>query len=283
MQKDLTEVVFILDRSGSMGGKERDTIGAFNSLIEKQKKLEGRVLVTTILFDDQYEVLFERIPLEKVRPITSREYYVRGCTALLDAVGLTVDAMRKLHHEDGKYVPAHTLFVINTDGMENASRVYSFNDVRGLITHEREKHGWDFLFLGANMDAIATASQIGIQPSMAACTYADSSGIQAQYCSVGRAMKASRMNMCVADSDWSADIAADASARTDKKAAKANAKAQTKVQAQPQTQANASSDDDIDDTTEDSIPAEDEIEQILAKIRTETLHDDSNTDDSTED
>ncbi|MCD8294366.1 MAG: hypothetical protein LUE27_03835 [Clostridia bacterium] len=213
MQKDLTEVIFILDRSGSMGGKERDTIGAFNSLIQKQKKYEGKVLVTTILFDDQYEVLFERVPIEKVRPLTSSQYYVRGCTALLDAVGITVDALRKVHKEDGKNVPGHTLVVINTDGMENASHRYTFNEVRSLITREQEKHGWEFLFLGANIDAIASASQIGIRASRAANTYADSSGIRAAYEAVDCCLKCCCEDISLDDVAWDKAIQADAKKR----------------------------------------------------------------------
>ncbi len=214
MQKDLTEVIFILDRSGSMSGKERDTIGAFNSLIEKQKKYEGRVLVTTILFDDQYEVLFERVPIEKVRPLTSAQYYVRGCTALLDAVGITVDGMRKIHKEDGKNVPGHTLVVINTDGMENASCRYTFGEVRSLITREQEKHGWEFLFLGANIDAIASASSIGIHANRAVNTYADSSGIQAAYDAVECCMCCCCEDISLDDACWDKAIKADAAKRT---------------------------------------------------------------------
>ncbi|MCD8286508.1 MAG: VWA domain-containing protein [Clostridia bacterium] len=273
MQTDLTEAVFILDRSGSMGGKERDTIGAFNSLIEQQKKLEGRVLVTTILFDDQYEVLFERVPLEKVRPINERQYYVRGCTALLDAVGRTIEDMRAMHMADGPMVPAHTLFIINTDGLENASRRYTFNDVRALLSHQRDAHGWEFLFLGANMDAIASAANIGICASRAASTYADSSGIRAQYKSVGRAMKAVRMDMDLDCCCWDKDIQQDAAMRNPGKKAKSKA---GRTQATPNDPDTDPTDADADTDT----AGEDEISRILNELNSKYPKDGTITGDT---
>ena len=162
MKQNLTELVFILDRSGSMDGLEDDTIGGFNAMLEKQKKEEGKAFVSTILFDDKTEVLHDRLPLDKVRPITEEEYYVRGCTALLDAVGGAIHHIGNIH----KYArredrPGRTLFVITTDGMENASRRYTAPQVRRMIERQTARYGWEVLFLGANIDAVETAGQLG--------------------------------------------------------------------------------------------------------------------------
>ncbi|MCD8205979.1 MAG: hypothetical protein LUD29_05145 [Clostridia bacterium] len=169
MKKGLTEIVFILDRSGSMGGKERDTIGGFNSLLEKQKTVEGEAFVSTILFDDVSEVLMDRVDIRKTESIGPRQYYVRGCTALLDAVGDAVRHIQMVHRyarEEDR--PEKTIFFITTDGLENASRRYSFQDVRELITRQQEEFGWEFIFLGAGIDAIASATSIGIRADRAA-------------------------------------------------------------------------------------------------------------------
>ena len=182
MRKNLTEVVFILDRSGSMSGLEADTIGGFNSLIEKQKKEEGEALISTVLFDDKIEVLYDRVPVGKVEPMTDRQYYVRGCTALLDAVGRAIHHISQVHkyaREEDR--PEKTLFVITTDGMENASRRYSSDRVKEMIQHEKEKYGWEFLFLGANIDAVAEARRFGIGADRAVRYVCDSAGTELNY------------------------------------------------------------------------------------------------------
>ena len=173
----MTELVFILDRSGSMGGLEEDTIGGFNSMMEKQRKESGEAYVTTVLFDDRKEIVHDRVQLEKVPPLTEKEYYVRGSTALLDAVGSTIRHIAFIHkyarHKDR---PERTLFVIITDGMENASWKYNYEQVQKMITEQKEKHGWDFLFLGANIDAAAEAKRIGIDEDFAVRYSCDSVG-----------------------------------------------------------------------------------------------------------
>lgn len=182
MKEDFTELVFVLDRSGSMAGLVSDTIGGFNALIEKQKREPGGCVVTTVLFDDQYELLHDRVPLERIPPITEREYYARGSTALLDAIGKTVaktaNAQRGIAEEEraGK-----VLFVIMTDGLENASREYSADRIRALIAAEQERSGWEFLFLGANMDAIQAAASVGIRADRAVTYRADQAGTRLSY------------------------------------------------------------------------------------------------------
>ncbi len=177
MRKKLTEIVFVLDRSGSMCGLEADTIGGFNSMIAKQKKQKGKVLVSTVLFDDECEVLHDRISLDKIKPMTEEQYYVRGCTALLDAVGGAVNHIANIHKYARKEdVPEKTIFVITTDGMENASRKYSSDDVKKMIEMETEKYGWEFIFLGANIDAVETAGNIGINADRAVNYHCDSEG-----------------------------------------------------------------------------------------------------------
>ena len=176
MKKNLTEIIFILDRSGSMSGLEDDTIGGFNALIEKQKSEPGEALVSTVLFDHETQVIHDRIPLERVSRLTRQEYYVRGCTALLDAVGGAVHHISNVH----RYIreedcPERTLFVITTDGMENASRRYNYEDVRRMIEKQKER-GWEFLFLGANIDAAREAARFGIDADRAANYHADHKG-----------------------------------------------------------------------------------------------------------
>lgn len=182
MNNNLTELVFILDRSGSMSGLEADTIGGFNSMINKQKKEEGEALVSTILFDGLTEVLHDRVPVKDVNPITEKDYYVRGCTALLDAVGGAIHHIGNVH----KYIreedcPAKTLFVITTDGMENASRKYSYDDVKKMIEYRKEKDHWEFLFLGANIDAAKVAGRMGISKDRAANYHSDRQGTALNY------------------------------------------------------------------------------------------------------
>src|SRR5690554_6459471 len=158
MKKDLTELVFILDRSGSMNGLEMDTIGGFNSLLEKQKDERGEALVTTVLFDDDYELLHDRINIKGIKPITEKEYFVRGTTALLDAVGRTIQKFGNAQKHTAEEERAeHVMLVITTDGMENASREYTYGRVRQMVEHQKSKYGWEFIFLGANIDAIDVA------------------------------------------------------------------------------------------------------------------------------
>lgn len=182
MRKGLTEVVFILDRSGSMSGLEGDTIGGFNSMIEKQKKEEGEAFISTVLFDDRTEVLYDRVPVEKVEPMTDRQYYVRGCTALLDAIGGAIRHIANVHkyaREEDR--PEKTLFIITTDGMENASRKYSYDKVKKMVEKEQEKYGWEFLFLGANIDAVEVAGHFGIRKERAINYECDSVGTALNY------------------------------------------------------------------------------------------------------
>lgn len=182
MKKNLTELVFILDRSGSMSGLEADTIGGFNAMIGKQKKENGKALVSTVLFDHEQKVLHDRVPLEEVSPMTDRDYTVRGCTALLDAIGGAIHHIGNVHkyirQED---VPEHTLFVITTDGMENSSRRYEGEQVRKMIERQKEKYGWEFLFLGANIDAVGTARQFGIGADRAVNYCPDPEGTRLNY------------------------------------------------------------------------------------------------------
>ena len=182
MKKDLTELVFILDRSGSMQGLEEDTIGGFNSMLEKQKREPGEAFVSTILFDDRAEVLHDRIPIREVAPITGRDYWVRGCTALLDAIGGAIHHIGNIHkHAREEDVPEHTLFVITTDGMENASRRYDSETVKKMIERQKAKYGWEFLFLGANIDAVETASRFGIGADRSVNYHSDHQGTQLNY------------------------------------------------------------------------------------------------------
>ena len=178
----MTELVFILDRSGSMGGLESDTIGGFNGMIEKQKKEPGACLVSTVLFDDQREVIHDRVPLEKVPALTDKEYYVRGCTALLDAVGSAIHHIGNIHkYARAEDRPEKTLFVITTDGLENASRAYDYARVRTMIEERKEKYGWEFLFLGANIDAAKEAARFGISADKAVRYQSDRVGTALNY------------------------------------------------------------------------------------------------------
>ena len=182
MKKDLTEIVFILDRSGSMSGLEADTIGGFNSMIEKQKKTEGEALISTVLFDNTSEVIHDRVDVRSVKPMTDADYTVRGCTALLDAIGGAIHHIGNVHkYARAEDVPEHTMFVITTDGMENASRHYDSEKVKRMIERQKEKYGWEFLFLGANIDAVETARHFGICEDRAVNYHSDSEGTQLNY------------------------------------------------------------------------------------------------------
>lgn len=209
MKTDLTELVFILDKSGSMSGLEDDTIGGFNAMLAKQKKESGQAVVTTVLFDDHYELLHDRTDIHGIRPITDKEYFVGGCTALLDAVGKTIHKIgnaQKYTSEDLR--AGKVLFVITTDGMENASREYSYDKIKGLIERQKEKYGWEFIFLGANIDAVSTAAKFGIHADRAANYHADSEGTNLNYSVVSQAVSELRANRSI-DPNWKAKIDAD--------------------------------------------------------------------------
>ena len=212
MKKGLTEMVFILDRSGSMGGLERDTIGGYNSLINKQKKEEGEALVSTVLFDHEQEVFLDRVPLDKVRDMTEEDYYVRGCTALLDAIGGAIHHIGNVHkYAREEDVPEKTIVVITTDGLENASKRYSYKDVKKMIKRQEEKYGWEFLFLGANIDVARESDRLGIRQERAVRYVNDSEGIELNYEAVGGAMSAMRSRKCstVLDGSWKEKIEKD--------------------------------------------------------------------------
>ena len=201
------ELVFILDRSGSMGGLESDTIGGYNSMLSKQKKEKtGKVSVTTVLFDDQYELLYNQVPIEKVSPMTEEEYYVRGSTALLDAIGKTV--MQVKANQDKKEIKDKVLFVIITDGMENASREYRAEQIKKLIEERKEKDNWEFMFLGANIDAIGAAQNIGIDSSRAVRFKSDKKGTAKNYEVLNEAIKEIRGGYQLNDS-WKNGIEED--------------------------------------------------------------------------
>lgn len=193
MRKGLTEVVFILDRSGSMSGLEAETIGGFNSMIEQQRKEEGEAYISTVLFDNRAEVLYDRVPAGQVEPMNDRQYYVRGGTALLDAIGGAIHHIANVHkyaREEDR--PEKTLFVITTDGMENSSRIYTYDKVKKMVEHEREKYGWEFLFLGANMDAIEVAGRFGIGADRAINYECDSVGTALNFQVLSRTVSAVR-------------------------------------------------------------------------------------------
>ena len=189
MKKNLTELVFILDRSGSMAGLEEDTIGGFNGMIEKQKKEPGQALVSTVLFDNESVVIHDRVDIQRIEPMTRQQYYVRGCTALLDAVGGAIHHIGNVHkyaREEDR--PEKTLFVITTDGMENASRQYSYDRLKEMIERQKDKYGWEFVFLGANIDAAKEAARFGIRPEFAVDYHADHKGTAVIYEAVNEAV-----------------------------------------------------------------------------------------------
>ncbi len=193
MNRHLTELVFILDRSGSMRGLEKDTIGGFNAMLERQRDAQGQALVSTVLFDNASEVIHDRVDARKVEPMTEKQYAVRGCTALLDAIGSAIHHIGNVHkyaREEDR--PARTVFVITTDGMENASRHYDADRVRQMIRRQREQYGWEFLFLGANIDAVGTAGCFGISADRAADYHSDSRGTALNYDVLGDAICAVR-------------------------------------------------------------------------------------------
>ena len=209
MNNNLTEIVFILDRSGSMAGLEDDTIGGFNAMVEKQKKEEGEALLSAVLFSNNSTVLYDRVDVEKIEPMTERQYRVGGGTALLDAIGGAVRHIANVHRyarEEDR--PAKTVFVITTDGMENASRIYSYDEVQRMVKHEQEKYGWEFLFLGANMDAISAARRFGIRSDRAVRYQHDRAGTRLNYEVVGEAITRVRGRKTI-EPDWCDQIVED--------------------------------------------------------------------------
>lgn len=223
MKENLTELVFILDRSGSMSGLEADTIGGFNSMIKKQQKEEGEAVVSTVLFDDRCDVIHDRVDISKIKKLTEDEYYVRGCTALLDAVGGAIEhigTVQKYAREEDR--PSKTLFVITTDGLENASKRYSFKDIKRMIEQKKEKNNWEFLFLGANIDAIEVAGNMGISRDRAANYNCDSAGTALNYAVLEKAVskvrrcKAVQMSEAFCGGAWKAEIDEDFAERGNK-------------------------------------------------------------------
>lgn len=217
MSKGYTEIVYILDRSGSMGGLESDTIGGFNSMIEKQKKTNEAAKISTILFDNRSEVLHDRVDIDSVPKMTDEEYYVRGCTALLDAVGDAIHHIGNVHKYARKEDrPEKTIFVITTDGMENASHRYSYEKVQKMVKRQQEEYGWEFIFIGANIDAYAEAQRFGIRKERAVNYVCDDIGTANVYkgvtravCSVMMAKTKAEVSECLSESGWNEEINAD--------------------------------------------------------------------------
>ena len=209
----MTELVFILDRSGSMSGLEKDTIGGFNSMIEKQKQEDGQALVSTVLFDNESVVIHDRLPLDRVPPLTEKEYFTCGCTALLDAVGGAIHHIGNVHkYARREDVPEKTLFIITSDGYENASRRYDYERVRQMIQHEKEKYGWEFLFLGANIDAAAEAKRFGINEDRAVTYKCDAAGTALNYDVISEAVCHVRASRPL-DAGWKSRIDEDVKKR----------------------------------------------------------------------
>lgn len=200
MKKNLTELVFILDKSGSMGGLVSDTIGGYNAMLEKQQAVDGECHITTALFDDTYELLHDRIDIRAVRPITTNEYFVGGSTALLDAIGMTIQKIANAQkHTAEEYRAEKVIFIIITDGLENASRSYSSDMIKSLIERQKMKYGWEFIFLGANIDSVRTARNIGIQQDRAVDYVADSEGVKLKYATMNNAVAEFREKAMISD------------------------------------------------------------------------------------
>ncbi len=214
MKNNITELVFILDRSGSMSGLESDTVGGFNAMINKQKKEDGTAYVTTVLFDTRFDRIHDRLRLEDVPALTEKDYVPGGCTALLDAIGDTVRHIAQIHkYARAEDVPEKTVVVITTDGLENASRRYDLDQVKKLIEHEREKYGWEFLFLGANIDAVETAREIGISSARSANFVPDRKGLGLCFEVMSGAIRSARRGAPMAD-DWSEAVESDHARRS---------------------------------------------------------------------
>jgi len=213
----MTEFVFILDRSGSMAGLEQDTIGGFNAMLAKQRKEPGEAVVSTVLFDSNSTVIHDRVPITQVPDLTEEDYFVRGCTALLDAVGGAIHHIGNVHKYARKEdVPDKTLFIITTDGMENASKHYTYDKVRHMIERQKERYGWEFIFLGANIDAAAEAGKFGIDASMAADYHCDKAGTALNYEVISEAISNVRTCAAPLSADWKQKIDADYKTRKKK-------------------------------------------------------------------
>ncbi|MDO4939506.1 MAG: VWA domain-containing protein [Lachnospiraceae bacterium] len=220
MKKGLTEMVFILDRSGSMSGLESDTIGGFNAMIEKQKKEDGEAYVSTVLFNDYSKVLHDRIDIQKIEKLTDNDYQVGGCTALIDAIGDAIHHIGNIHkYARPEDVPEYTIFAITTDGMENASHKYSSADVKKAIERQKEKYGWEFIFVGANIDAVETAAQYGIDSHHAVNYVHDGEGTIKNYNAMCVAMSSIRECGCISE-DWKAEVKEDYEKRNKKRKAR---------------------------------------------------------------
>lgn len=206
MNNNLTEIVFILDRSGSMEHLTTETIGGFNSLIERQKAdKEGEALITTVLFDDQYEILHNHLPLKKVHRLTKKDYYARGCTALLDAIGKTIDSIgERLSATPEDKRPGKVLFIITTDGYENASQTYTKSKIKEMITHQQDVYNWQFTFLGANIDAVGEADSLGIRPQMACSPSASARGVKSSFGAMDKLVSFMRENKSMKSVDFAA-------------------------------------------------------------------------------
>lgn len=216
MGNHMTELVFILDRSGSMAGLESDTIGGFNALIDKQRKQDGECLVSTILFDNVSEVLHDRVKLSEIQKMTSDDYLVGGCTALIDAIGCAIHHIGSIHkYARPEDVPEHTMFVITTDGIENASRLYRSDEVKKMVERQKEKYGWEFLFIGANIDSVETAKHFGIGADRAVNYHADPQGTAVVFDTVAQTVCNVRASRPISTS-WSDQINADYNSRKKK-------------------------------------------------------------------
>jgi len=219
MKKGLTELVFILDRSGSMSGLEKDTIGGFNSMIEKQKKEAGEAIVSTVLFDDCMKVIHNRVPMDQVNKLTDQDYYVGGCTALLDAMGKAIkhiNQVQKAQPEEER--PEKTMFIITTDGQENSSREYTYEKIKKMVEKKQNKKHWEFLFLGANIDAIGTAAGLGIRADRAVNYHSDAIGTAVNYKALAKAVSSFRAAKSVDEveacmTNWDNEIVEDYKSR----------------------------------------------------------------------
>lgn len=221
MKKGLTEIVFILDKSGSMSGLEADTIGGFNAFVEKQKKEDGEAYVSTVLFSDHNKVVHDRVTIDKIEKMTDKDYYVGGCTALLDAIGDAIHHIGNVHkYAREEDVPEKTIFIITTDGMENASTRYNYKKIKDKIEKQKEKYGWEFIFLGANIDAVEVAGRFGINENHAVNYECDGDGTALNYMVLSKAVSKARrakgvkeMNACMDCADTLGAIRADYSKR----------------------------------------------------------------------